>query len=345
MRAEEKFLKDVMLLIGNKVNEEQMEYIEMILLNNLDNYSIEEIEEKKQLPSDITLRNEMFLKQFLISISIQGLSEKTAKAYMFTVQKFLSYANIDVLNPDINEIKRYLAYLKLKGNKQTTIQNNRLNLSAFFQWMADEQYIGYNPMKAIKPIKVKKVIRKPLTNVEIAKLKDACITKREKALIEFMLSTGARREEITKVKLSDVDFHNNRVLLDGKGNKQRYVYMSDVANMYIREYLEERYEKNTDCEYLFCTEIIQFVEGKGQIYKQLSTEALARAIKKISDRAGVEKNHPHKFRRTFACNMLKQSDLMTVANLLGHSKLDTTKIYLELDESKSEYECNKRVIF
>ena len=60
MRAEEKFLKDVMLLIGNKVNEEQMEYIEMILLNNLDNYSIEEIEEKKQLPSDITLRNEMF---------------------------------------------------------------------------------------------------------------------------------------------------------------------------------------------------------------------------------------------------------------------------------------------
>ena len=156
MKAEEKFLKDVMLLIGNKVNEEQMEYIEMILLNNLDNYSIEEIEEKKQLPSDITLRNEMFLKQFLISISIQGLSEKTAKAYMFTVQKFLSYANIDVLNPDINEIKRYLAYLKLKGNKQSTIQNNRLNLSAFFQWMADEQYIGYNPMKAIKPIKVKK---------------------------------------------------------------------------------------------------------------------------------------------------------------------------------------------
>ena len=57
------------------------------------------------------------------------------------------------------------------------------------------------------------------------------------------------------------------------------------------------------------------------------------------------KNHPNKFRRTFACNMLKQSDLMTVANLLGHSKLDTTKIYLELDESKSEYECNKRVIF
>ena len=108
---------------------------------------------------------------------------------------------------------------------------------------------------------------------------------------------------------------------------------------------EERYEKNADCEYLFCTEIIQFVEGKGQIYKQLSTEALARAIKKISDRAGVEENHPHKFRRTFACNMLKQSDLMTVANLLGHSKLDTTKIYLELDESKSEYECNKRVIF
>ena len=95
-----------------------------------------------------------------------------------------------------------------------------------------------------------------------------------------MLSTGARREEITKVKLSDVDFHNNRVLLDGKGNKPRYVYMSDVANMYIREYLEERYEKNADCEYLFCTEIIQFVEGKGQIYKQLSTEALARAIKK-----------------------------------------------------------------
>ena len=52
---------------------------------------------------------------------------------------------------------------------------------------------------------------------------------------------------------------------------------------------EERYEKNADCEYLFCTEIIQFVEGKGQIYKQLSTEALARAIKKISDRVGVEK--------------------------------------------------------
>ena len=66
--------------------------------------------------------------------------------------------------------------------------------------------------------------------------------------------------------------------------------------------------------------------------------------RKIFKRCNVINRKQSKL-RTFACNMLKQYDLITVANLLGHSKLDTTKIYLELDESKSEYECNKRVIF
>jgi site-specific recombinase XerD len=197
----------------------------------------------------------------------------------------------------------------------------RRYFSSFFGWCTDEELIANNPMRRIKAIKIKKIIKEPFSEMEMEKIRKSAENTRDRALVEFLYSTGCRVSEVVNIDLNDVDFVHNSIVVTGKGNKQREVYLSDRAEFWLENYLKERTDNETA---LFI--------GKG--VKRLCKPGIEAMIKKIGIAAGVENVHPHRFRRTLATNLLnKGMPIQEVQQILGHTKLDTTMIYCKVDKN------------
>jgi site-specific recombinase XerD len=158
-------------------------------------------------------------------------------------------------------------------------------------------------------------VKKPYSAVELERIRSACGNIRDLALVDFLYATGCRVSEVSHLDISDIDFDNLECTVIGKGNKERIVYLSDVAAMHLQEYLQGRKDVS---EALF--------SGKGS--DRLSKNGIEAALKRIGKKAKVENVHPHRFRRTLATNLLDRGmNIQDVAKILGHADLKTTQIY------------------
>lgn len=189
--------------------------------------------------------------------------------------------------------------------------------------MTDDEIIQKNPLVKIKPIKVPKEIRTAFSDVEMDALRSACKSVKERALVEFLVSTGVRVSELTGMKVEDVNLENLSVhVIHGKGDKERMTYTTPVAAKHLIAYLRSRKEKGS---------IMLFCNREGGM---LSTRWIQLLLKKIGARAGVENVHPHRFRRTFATNLSKRGmEIQEIQKLLGHANINTTMIYVSTDDS------------
>ncbi len=126
--------------------------------------------------------------------------------------------------------------------------------------------------------------------------------------------------EVAGLDISDVDFERMECVVLGKGNKERKVYLTEVAAMHLQEYLNTRTDS---CEALFT--------GRG---KRLGKNGIEAIVKKLGRRAGVENAHPHRYRRTLATNLLDRGmNIQDVAAILGHADLKTTQIYCYISQA------------
>lgn len=163
-----------------------------------------------------------------------------------------------------------------------------------------------------------------MTEVEIEKLNQACTERRDKAIIYFLLYTGCRVSEMTELNREDLDLEKLQCIVHGKGNKERKVYLKQVAGMLIKEYLETRTDDNPA---LFI----------GRCGKRLQQNGVRVMLKRIAKLAGVEHVHPHKFRRTYATDLHRHgAPVQNISSLLGHDKLDTTMKYVFIDDTDNE---------
>lgn len=153
----------------------------------------------------------------------------------------------------------------------------------------------------------------------------ACKTVREKALVEFLYSTGARVTETCSIKIADVDFEKGEVWLFGKGSKHRKSYITAKCSLYLTEYLKSRKD---DSEYLFVSE--------RRPHNALKKEAIERVIRNVGKRSGIgRKLFPHLFRHTVATDMLQKSVAVTdVQRMLGHVNINTTMIYAKVKDEE-----------
>lgn len=145
-----------------------------------------------------------------------------------------------------NDIRVYL--YKVQKERQlsnATLDSRRTIIHSFLEWAANEQYIGSNPCRGIRPIKYERPKRNPLTGIELEKLRNACETIRDSAIIEFLYSTGCRVTEMERVDITDVDFAKKEVLLFGKGNKHRISYLNARAELALKKYLKVRQDTNS----------------------------------------------------------------------------------------------------
>lgn len=227
----------------------------------------------------------------------------------------------------------FLSFLG-KNKQPSTINGYITYLKNFFGWLQDEEYIIKNPSKKLKQTKVPKIILGGYTSESLERLRDSCITVREKALFEILESTACRISEIKNIKTTDINWNNRSILVTGKGNKQRIVYFSTRAKLNIQEYLRTRLGTN---EYLFISEKYP--------YQHIQTRALQLVINKIQKKSGIkERVHCHKFRRTQATNLLNSGmSLQGVQKILGHSSPETSQRYAQISQENLHNEYKRSV--
>lgn len=199
--------------------------------------------------------------------------------------------------------------------------------SAYFGWLQKEGLLRENPTVNLGKIKSVKKVRRPYSEVDLEKLKESCRSDRDRAIMALLLSTGCRISEVCRLNRDSIDFDRGEILVLGKGNKERTVFIDEVAAMLVKRYLESR----TD------TEEALFI-GKGT--SRLHPGGVRFMLKSIAKEAGVENVHPHRFRRTLATSLIDHGmAIQEVAAILGHDKLDTTMKYVYLDKNniKSAY--------
>ena len=192
------------------------------------------------------ITNEEFLKMFLDAKKIEGCSERTIQYYAVTVEHLLKQTDTEVRKITTEEIRAYLAdYQKINGCSNVTIDNIRRNISSFFSWLEEEDYILKSPMRRIHKIKTKTVVKNVITDEGIEKLRDNCKEIRDLAMIDLLYSTGIRVGELVNLNIDDIDLEGRECVVYGKGDKERKVYFDAKAKVHLKEYILSRNDRNS----------------------------------------------------------------------------------------------------
>ncbi|SHH35969.1 integrase/recombinase XerD [Clostridium grantii DSM 8605] len=220
---------------------------------------------------------------------LDGLSQRTLDNYINVLTCFSDKINKPVSSINTADIRMYLAW-KSKTIKNTSLNTIRSVLKSFFNWLQREEYIQKNPMDKINTIKVSKRLREALTDEELELLRSACITDREKALVEFAYSTGCRLSEIRDVNVEDINWSEMSLRVIGKGDKERKVYFSVKAKLLLKNYLQSRKGESNAL----------FIATKGS-FARLGNRSIQKEISNVASRTKINKAiYPHLLRHTFA---------------------------------------------
>ena len=267
--------------------------------------------------------NELILKRYKACLVIAGRSPKTIEQYERTVKKLFIALQKNYTDMTVSDLRYFLAYEKSRGVSNRTLENTRVQISSFFTWLMDEELIGKNPCRSISPIRYTKEVKLPFTAIEIDAIRSVCKNKKERAIIEFLLASGVRVSELCSIRISDINFDTLSVIVrEGKGAKQRTVYINDLASKHLVEYLTTR---DITGDYLFYNKKKEPLNPGGVRF----------LLKEIEERAGVTNVHPHRFRRTFATGLANRGmEIQEIGKLLGHASLNTTLTYVYTSEEK-----------
>lgn len=318
----ENFVTNIITHLAFLLDPDSIERVRIALYSEL---SGKEIVESQTLPSAEPIDNERLIRRFLATKNIEGCSKGTLSAYGFGIRKFAEFLDgFDLKEVTTDMIRLYLGHIAAK-NQNSYADTVRRYLSTFYQWAENEDIILKNPCRKIKHIKCEKKMEKPFSGTEIAIIQDCCHTSQEKALVSLLLSTGIRRAEATAIKISDIDFTTNTILIHGKGAKQRFVYFSDNCKLHLQKHLESR---RFESIYLFASSHIP--------HGPLSVGTLHGYIKHLGKVSGVSNMHCHRFRKWFGTSMAdKGVDIRDLQEMMGHSKMDTTnKYYIYSNEKR-----------
>ena len=281
----------------------------------------------------------------------EGCAQGTLYVYRLMLEVF--FHNVPK-NPEYitsDDIRDFLMqYQKTNPVSNRTLDKYRGYICAYFAYLHDYGYIPRNPGKQVNPIRYEIRHKDVLTEYECELLREACNTKRELAMIEFLIATACRIGELVRVKLSDIDWDNNTCLVFGKGSKDGIVFFNARCKIALKRYLEERqyygldsryhpesHQQAQDSEYLFIYDRAP--------YNPLTTKGAEKIITNIVARCEeISNKHitAHRLRASTASNLFnKGMQLSTIQHILRHESPITTEIYIENNIRRVQNEYNK----
>lgn len=270
------------------------------------------------------ISNEEFMEMFLTAKKIEGCSERTIKYYRMTTVHLLNYLKEPIRKVTTETMRQYLVdYQKINNCGKTTIDNIRRNISSFFSWLEEEDYILKSPMRRIHKVKTKKKVKNIISDEEIEKLRDSCDNIRDTAMVDLLYSTGIRVGELVRLNRKDINFSERECVVFGKGDKERKVYFDAKAKIHLEKYLQSRTDTNPA---LFVT--------LDKPHDRLKISGVEIRLRQLGRKLKIEKVHPHKFRRTMATRAIdKGMPIEQVQKILGHSQIDTTMQYAIVNQN------------
>lgn len=262
--------------------------------------------------------NENYLKMYT-TLKLSKLSKQTGRSYAFTIKKFLTCVGNKPLNK-VNsvDIEYFLQQLR-KTNSETSINNHKRNLSAFFAWMLKKQFIPFNPVDDVDDYKEVRKLIDHLEPEEFEALKDGCKFPRDRALLEFLRCTAVRVGEIVPLKINSVNFSTGEIIVYGEKTREyRTVYLDKIALIYLKEYINSRgLNESSDAPL--------FVKVRAP-YPVLNISGIENALDGIQRRSKLQRSiYPHLFRKTCATMIVRRGGSVQDAGLyLGHKDQGVT---------------------
>lgn len=277
----------------------------------------------------------------------KNLSKKTIKAYRIDLKQFLTFLNrisesLSISEIDKKIIKQYLRKIS-DGYKAKTIKRKVATIKAFFNYVEFEDIIVKNPFRKIKiSLKEEKQLPKTIDVQVIKKLfsyiyqeaetyKNRSAPKyktlvRDIAVLEILFSTGIRVSELCNLKVSDANLKTGILIINGKGKRERIIPIcSKEAHSALKKYFTE-FQKNIETTgYLFINRL------KNRFSEQSVRFMIKKHVKEIDKSLHIT---PHMFRHSIATLLLENEvDIRYIQDLLGHSSINTTQIYLQVNKA------------
>lgn len=322
---------DVIRRMTPKLNTTQLQDLKDTLFIVFENCDIVDNSEHTEL----SVVNESWkydLQDFLTSKTLEGKTDETLERYRYELVRLLQYLNKatnDILPSDISKYMQ--AYKRIRKVSNSTLQGMRSCYSSFFRWCHDNDRIDKNPMMQVEKIKVPKIIREPYSDEEREKLFRSAKNIRDKAIIEVLYSTAVRVSELVKLDIKDINWNTRGVIVYGKGDKERTVYLNDRATMYLKEYLAIRKDDNPAL----------FVSLRAP-HSRITKCGVEDMMNTVGRAAGIKKSHPHKMRRTSITNAVNRGmPIQEAALFAGHASTETTLLYWTADQEAVRYHHKK----
>ena len=279
------------------------------------------------------------LKDYTTYLKLErGLSKNSILSYTRDIEKLMSFLESNDINTSPIKIDKltvqqfiYEIAKVVNPRSQARIISG---LKSFFGYLIFEDYRKDNPLDLIESPKIGRKLPDTLSETEIDNLINAIDLstpegERNRAMLETLYGCGLRVSELIGLRISDLFFEEDFIKVTGKGDKQRFVPISEVNKKYIDIYRNEiRVHLNIQEGF----QDILFLNRRG---KQLTRAMIFTIVKNLAVAIGLQKNiSPHTFRHSFATHLLENgADLRAIQQMLGHESITTTEIYMHVDRS------------
>lgn len=313
----ERILENVVNAMVPHLTPEQLETLNNVLYINF--HDVEVQEQRTELVTSGIDGDEAKIRMFVASKKAVNRQNNTLQQYTREIRNMLAFLGKRLEDITGMDLRYYYGVMReQRGIKMSTMQTRLHYLSSFWDFLTEEELVHNNPVKKVGLLKLEKTIKKPFSAEEMEALRTGCNTLRDRALVEFLYSTGVRVSELVALNVSDIEMGKQELIVYGKGSKERKTYLTDSAKFYLKRYLDER--KARKPEPLFTT--------LDYPHNRLTVAGVQHMLRQLGQRSGVDNVHPHRFRRTIATDLLNRGmPIEQVKEFLGHEKLDTTMIY------------------
>ena len=284
------------------------------------------------------------IEGYLLAANARHLSPNTLLDYTNTYRKFIKFLNSD---PPMDEIsvETIEIFLANQTVSKKTILNYHTGLSALWTWAVDADIVNENIVQKVERPKPEKKSIIPYSEFDVKKLlsvikhskpytrpgkresqHSVIHQERNRAIILLLLDTGIRASELCNLKINQVDLHNRRLTVMGKGSKERTLPFSARTGQGLWRYLTQRKDDSAG-DSLFVT----------RDRRPMNRDQLLKALRTLGRRAGISGVNVHRFRHTFAVNYLRNGgDPWSLQMMLGHSTMEMVKTYLALAQADLE---------
>ena len=266
----------------------------------------------------------------------RNFSDNTLDAYVRDIRKLKDYSEgtlegVSPMEISFEQIQEYLYKLSKEKFSERSQARWVSSVKAFFRFMLEDEMREDNPAALLEGPKLGLYLPDTLSYEDVERIVKAIDTttdlgKRNYCIIEVLYGCGLRVSELIELKISNINFKENYLKIEGKGDKTRFVPLADYTAELIKNYIKNirsNYKINKKCEDFL------FLNSRGS---SMSRVIVFIIIKELTERAGINKKiSPHTFRHSFATHLLQNgADLRYIQEMLGHSSITTTEIYTHL---------------